>query len=161
RERAAASRPRGRREGAGDRDRARLRDPVLARPPVAEAAPGVVLPPARRDAEVCREPAEALPGHLQRRLRQRELARAVAGAAGRPGPAARLEGVLPAELLREHAGHPPRVPPERRAPGLRGAARARGDALSLLRDLLRLRAVRERRGAAGVGGVPQLREVRA
>ena len=56
-------------EGARHRDRARLRDPVLARPPVAEGAPGVVPPPPRRDAEVRREPAEEVPGHLQRRLR--------------------------------------------------------------------------------------------
>ena len=55
---------------ARDRDRARLRDPVLARPPVAEGAPRVVPPPARRDAQVRREPAEALPGHLQRQLRE-------------------------------------------------------------------------------------------
>ena len=55
---------------ARPRDRARLRDPVLARPPVAEGAPRVVPPPARRDAQVRREPAQALPGHLQRQLRQ-------------------------------------------------------------------------------------------
>ena len=52
----------------GDRDRARLRDPVLARPPVAAGAPRVVQPPPRRDDQVRREPAEALPGHPQRRL---------------------------------------------------------------------------------------------
>ena len=51
------------------RDRARLRDPVLTRPPVAEGAPGVVQPAAGRDAQVRREPAQALPGHLQRQLR--------------------------------------------------------------------------------------------
>ena len=34
-------------------------------------------------------------------------------------------------------------------PGVRGAARARGDAVAELRDLLRLRAVRERPGAGG------------
>ncbi len=55
---------------AGDRDRARLRDPVLARPPLAAGASRVVLPSAGRDVEVRREPAEALPGHLQRRLRE-------------------------------------------------------------------------------------------
>ena len=53
---------------AGHRDRARLRDPVLGRPPVAERAPGVVPPPPRRHAQVRREPAQALPGHLQRQL---------------------------------------------------------------------------------------------
>ncbi len=89
RHRAGASRARRRREGARDRDRARLRDPVLARPPVAEGASGVVPPPPRRDAEVRREPAEALPGHLQRRLRLRGLARPLAGAARRRPPLGR------------------------------------------------------------------------
>ena len=90
RNREGVPRTRRRREGARDRDRARLRDPVLARPPVAEAASRVVLPPPRRDAEVRREPAEALPGHLQRRLRERGLARALAGAARRRPPLGRL-----------------------------------------------------------------------
>ena len=66
--------------GARARDRARLRDPVLARPPVAARAPGVVPPPPGRDAEVRGEPAEALPGHLQRQLR---LARTGAGSGRR------------------------------------------------------------------------------
>ncbi len=73
---------RGRASG-GNRDRARLRDPVLPRPPVAEGAPRMVQPSAGRDAEVRGESAEALPGHLQRQLRVRGLARAVAGAARR------------------------------------------------------------------------------
>ena len=68
---------------ARDRDRARLRDPVLARPPVAEGAPGLVPPPPGRDAQVRREPAQALPGHLQRQLRQRGLAGALGRAARR------------------------------------------------------------------------------
>ena len=38
------------------------------RPPVAEGAPGVVPAPPRRHAQVRREPAQALPGHLQRQL---------------------------------------------------------------------------------------------
>ena len=54
---------------------ARLRDPVLARPPVAEGAPRVVPPPPRRDAQVRREPAQEVPGHLQRQLRLRGLGR--------------------------------------------------------------------------------------
>jgi maltose alpha-D-glucosyltransferase/alpha-amylase len=65
----------------GNRDRARLRDPVLGRPPVAARAPRVVPPPPRRDAQVRREPAQALPGHLQRQLGHAGLARAVGGAA--------------------------------------------------------------------------------
>ena len=54
------------------RDRARLRDPVLGRPPVADRAPRVVQPPPRRHAEVRREPAQEVPGHLQRQLSTRE-----------------------------------------------------------------------------------------
>ena len=48
----------------------------------------------------------------------------------------------------------------RRAPGVRGAARARGDAVAGVRHLLRLRELRERAGARGLGGVPRLGEVR-
>ena len=48
--------------------RARPRVADVARPPLARRAPGVVPAPARRDAEVRREPAEALPGHPQPRL---------------------------------------------------------------------------------------------
>ena len=68
---------------ARGRDRARLRDPVLARPPVARAASGVVQPAPGRDAQVRGEPAQALPGHLQRQLRLGGLARALGGAPGR------------------------------------------------------------------------------
>ena len=200
----------------GGRARARLRDPVLARPPVARRASGVVPPPPRRHAQVRREPAQALPGHPQRRLGHRRaggaLARAlrrrarlvrardprlpgrqpaheadaVLGVADRRGarrlPRGRLPrrgvhaaradddaredrlrpvvhvlhveehegrarrvrragalvvGVLPAEHVAEHARHPPRVPPGGRAPGLRGAARARRHPVAELRDLLR------------------------
>ena len=48
--------------------------------------------------------------------------------------------VLPAEPVRQHAGHPPRVPPARRPPGVRGPAGAGRDAVAELRHLLRLRA---------------------
>ena len=58
-----------RRARARHRRRARLRDQVLARPPVADGAPGVVPPPPRRHAQVRREPAQEVPGHLQRQLR--------------------------------------------------------------------------------------------
>ena len=57
--------------------------------PWLKRASRVVPPPPRRDAEVRREPAEALPGHLQRRLRLRGLARALAGAARRRPPLGR------------------------------------------------------------------------
>ncbi len=214
------------REEARHRDRARLRHPVLARPSVADRAPGVVPPSPGRDAEVRGEPAEALPGHLQRQLRLRGLARSVEGAARRRArlgrarrhrlprrqpaheaarvlgvadrrgarresrrdlplggvhaadddddaregrllaelhvlhveehalgaagvhrPAARLVRVLPPERLREHAGHPARVPAERRPARVRGAAHARRDALAVVRDLLRVREPREHAGA--------------
>ena len=218
---AGLGRPAPRRRG-----RARLRHPVLARPPVAEGAPGVVPPPSRRNAQVRREPAQALPGHLQPQLRQRRLEGTLAraprcrAALGRPrrpglprrqppheaapvlgvadpGGARRRSGrrvprrglhatgddggaregglqpvlhllhleeheggtdrvhdrvdpiraaaVLPAERLRQHAGHPPRVPAAGRAAGVRGEARPGGDALAGVRDLLRLRALRVRR----------------
>ena len=68
------------------RDLPRLRDPVLGRPPVAHRPPRVVQPPPGRDAEVRREPAQEVPGHLQRQLAVRGLAPPLAGAAGR-GPA--------------------------------------------------------------------------
>ena len=51
--------------------------------PWLKAASGVVQPAAGRDAQVRREPAQALPGHLQRQLRLRGLARPLGGAAGR------------------------------------------------------------------------------
>ena len=68
---------------ARHRGRPRPRHPVLGRPPLAHRAPRVVLPPARRHPQVRREPAQEVPGHLQRRLRLRGLAGPVAGAARR------------------------------------------------------------------------------
>ena len=68
--------------------------------------------------------------------------------------------VPPAELLRQHARHPARLPRCGRAPGIRGAARAGGDALAVLRHLLGLRALRERAAEREQRGVPELREVR-
>src|SRR5438105_12416800 len=233
--------PRRARREARPRDRARLRDPVLARPPMDPRAPGVVQVAARRDDQVRREPAEALSGHRQRRLRLRGLARPVGGAARcrplldrtrrarlpgrqpaheaaavlgvaarrgtrgasrhhlplrgvhaphddararqgrlqpvvhvlhmeerspraraiRDGARERDGGLLPAELLRQHPGHPARVPPERRPARVRGPARAGRDALAELRHLLGLRADRERAGAARQRGVPRFGEVRA
>ena len=69
--------PRAGRDGQRARPRHRPgpRDQLLARPPVAQGAPGVVLPPPRRHAQVRREPAQEVPGHLQRQLRLRGLAR--------------------------------------------------------------------------------------
>ena len=108
------------------RDRARLRDPVLPRPPVAGGAPRVVPPPPRRHAEVRGEPAQALPGHLQRQLRVGRLGGALGGAArGRRvlGGAGRAD--LPRRqpphqadrLLGVAHPHRPRGAPGRRVPG--------------------------------------------
>ena len=73
------------------RDRARLRDPVLARPSLDQAASGVVrLAPGRHD-QVRREPAQEVRGHRQRPLLPgrpaRDLVRAARRRAvlGRPG----------------------------------------------------------------------------
>ena len=71
--------------------------------------------------------------------------------------------LLPPELLRQHAGHPHRVPGRGRPARLRGAPRPRRHALADLRDLLRLRELRERaretrqRGVPGLGEVPAAR----
>ncbi len=56
----------------------------------------------------------------------------------------RHAGVLPPELLRQHAGHPQRVPRARRPARVRDAPRAGGHAVAHLRHLLGLRALRER-----------------
>ena len=65
-----------------------------------------------------------------------------------------------AELLREHAGHPARVPADRRPRGVPDPAHPRGHDGGKLRHLrAALRAVRGRRGARH-GGVPRLGEVR-
>ena len=84
---------------------------VLGRPSVAARAPGVVPPPPRRDAQVRREPAQALLRHLQRRLRLRGLARAVGGAARRG-----------AVLGRARRPHLPRRQPAHQAARLLGVA---------------------------------------
>ena len=60
--------------------------------PWLKRASRVVPPPARRDAQVRGEPAEALPGHLQRQLRQRGLAGAVGGAPRRRPALGRARG---------------------------------------------------------------------
>ncbi len=59
-----------------------------------------------------------------------------------PAPGRRL---LPRQPLAEHAGHPPRAAPARRAGGVPLPLRARGDPLVELRDLRRLRVLREPR----------------
>ena len=71
---------RGGRGGRGGA-RARLRDPVLPRSPVARHASGVVPAATGRHDQVRREPAEALPGHPQPRVGHGRQGGFVAGAA--------------------------------------------------------------------------------
>ncbi len=59
---------RPRRPRPRDGGRARLRAPVLARPPLGDGASRVVPPPTRRDDQVRGEPAEEVPGHLPAEL---------------------------------------------------------------------------------------------
>ena len=66
-----------------------------------------------------------------------------------------------AELLREHPGHPARVPADRRPGRVRHPGRAGRHPVAHLGRLLRLRAVRAPAGAPGQRGVPRLREVPA
>ena len=70
----------------------------------------------------------------------------------------RCGGVVPAQLLRQHPGHPHRVPAVRRADGLPAARRPRGHPGAELGRLRRLRALRAR-GPARRRGVPRQREV--
>ncbi len=105
---------------------------------VRHGAPRGDLP--RRGVHAARDDDDARQGRLRAELHVLHVEEHALGAARVHGPAARVARLLPAELLREHAGHPPRVPPVGRPAGLRGAARARGDALAVVRHLLRLRA---------------------
>ncbi len=63
------------------------------------------------------------------------------------------------ELLREHPGHPPRVPPARRPAGVPDPGSARRDRIAELGRVRRLRAVRADGGEARERGVPRLGEV--
>ena len=82
-------------------------------------------------------------GGLQAVLHLFHLAQHGAGTARVPDGADedRAAGVHAAELLREHAGHPPRVPADRWPARVRSAADSRRDARRQLRHLQRLRAV--------------------
>ena len=228
---------------ARHRRRAGLRAQRVRRPPVADRAPRVVPPPPRRHAQVRREPAQEVPGHLQRQLGLRGLARPVGGVAAtsscsgstlgvqglprrqpaheavpvlgvadRGGPQGRPRRDLPRRGVHPPRGHARARPssastsPTRTSPGRTRAGSSMeyvnelahaeereyfrpnffpntpdilaeylvhggpaafdarlvlaGDAEPELRHLLRLRALRERAGPRGLGGVPRLREVR-
>ena len=125
----------------------------LARPPVAQGAPGVVPAAPRRHAQVRREPAQALPGHLQLQLGHAGLARAVAGAgatsslhwvdAGRQGlprrqPAHEAVPVLGVADRRGPRGRPRRGLPRRGVHPPRGDAPAGEDRLHPVLHVLHL-----------------------
>ena len=107
----------------------------------------MVPPPPGRHAQVRREPAEALPGHLQPRLRLRGLARAVAGAARRR-----------ALLGRARRPHLPRRQPAHQAARVlgvadRGGSRARAGHVFLAEAFTRARDD-ERAGARSASASP-------
>ena len=74
---------RGRRARARAGDRAGLRHPGVAGPPVRKGAPGLVLHPPGRHHHVRGEPAQEVPGHLSPQLLRGRLGGAVGGVAGR------------------------------------------------------------------------------
>jgi starch synthase (maltosyl-transferring) len=75
------------------------------------------------------------------------------------GPRRRVGGVHAAELLREHPGHPARLPAVRRAGRVQDQGCAGFDAQPDVGRLRRLRALRARGRAPGQRGVPRLGEV--
>ena len=99
---------------AGSRSRSTSRSSA-PRPSLAEGAPGVVQPPPRRDDQVRREPAQALPGHPQRRLGLRGARAALAGASRRR-----------ARLVRPRGPRLPRRQPAHQADAVLGVADRRG-----------------------------------
>ncbi len=119
-------RPRAVRGGGRARHghRARPRDQLLARPPVAEGASGLVLPPPGRHAQVRREPAQEVPGHLQRQLGLAGLARAL-GRAAQGGP----------DVGRDRRQGVPRRQPAHEAAAVLGVADRRGPQGRPRRDL--------------------------
>ena len=76
-----------------------------------------------------------------------------------PGGQPRIAGVLPAELLRQHPGHPDRIPAVRRAARVQDPGRAGRHGQSHLGRLRRLRTLRAR-GPARRRGVHRQRKVR-
>ena len=94
----------------------------------------------RRGVHAAGDDDDARQGRLRAELHVLHVEEHALGAARVHGAAARVEGDVPAELLRQHAGHPPRVPPGRRPARLPDPARARRDALAVVRHLLRVRA---------------------
>ena len=119
------------------------------------ALPGRGVHPAGDDAD-------AGAGRLPPVLHLLHLAQREVGARGVPHRAVPGDRPLPAaQLLRQHPRHPARLPAVRRPAGVQDPGRAGRDPLADVGRLLRLRAVRARRGAAGQRGVPRHREVPA
>ncbi len=101
-------------------------------------------------------------GRLQPELHLLHLAQRQGGAGGVPRRTqpATLARLLPAELLRQHAGHQSLVPATLRPPRLPHPCRPGDHGVGAVGHVLRLRAVRGR-ARAGQGGVPRLREIPA
>src|SRR5579859_3155847 len=125
---------RARRGRAWPGGRARHRVPVLARPPLRAPASGMVQAPSRRHDPVRGESAEEVRGHRPIRFRDRELARAVAGAP-----------VRRAVLDRAGRAHLPGRQPAHQALRLLGVAHRRGQA-ELARRHLPVRGVHPAQG---------------
>ena len=91
----------------------------------AARAPGRDLP--LRGVHAAGADDDARQGRLRAELHVLHVEEHALGAARVPRPAARLARLLPAELLREHAGHPPRVPrrPAAGRPSRRGSCSRR------------------------------------
>ncbi len=114
----------------------------------------------RRGLHPPRHDARAGPGRLPAVLHLLHLAQHQGGDRGvLPRGQPRIRGFLPAELLRQHPGHPHRIPAVRRPGGVqdpRGPGRHGQPAVGRLRRLRTLRA----RGPARRRGVHRQREVR-
>ena len=90
------------RERGRCRHRARFRHPVRSRPPLARGAPRVVPAAPGRHAQVRGEPAQALPGHLQRQLGLPGLAGPLGGPPRRPDA---LDRTRSADIPRGQPAH--------------------------------------------------------
>src|SRR4051812_36133487 len=122
-------------------------------------APGDDLP--RRGVHPPGDDARARQARLHAVLHVLHVEELQVGARGVPrrARAHRRGRVLPAQLLRQHAGHPHRLPRRGRAARVRAAADPRRHAEPDVRHLLRLRELRARPAPRG-GGVHRQREVR-
>ncbi len=109
---------------ARHRDRAGLRDELLARPPLRGGAPRLVLSPPRRLDQVRREPAQEVPGRLPAQLRH-----------GRPRGAVERDAAHLPVLDRQGRDHLPRRQPAHQAGDLLGVGDRRGPQAASGHDL--------------------------